>query len=340
MLRKSQSKKLSFTASALALTLTLAACGSGDGKDGDTQTLRVGVIYAPAVPIVKCGLTPLSENKELSDAGLKIETIDSSQLGAENELLQQASSGELDIALAAGSTLATVFNIPELEMFEAYYLYDTPADVVRVRNTDVAKAAFDKLPAKAKLTAVGNPWLYGERHMFGSKALRGPKDFKGLKLRVPDTKISIGSAKALGASPTPTTYAELYLALQQGIVDAAEAPLSVIAAESFNEASKYVSLTGHLITAASPLINNETWDSLSAKQQTVVEKAFDETAKSISDCVAADDKKAMDSWKKDGKPEIVNDVDRDSLKALAEAAYSKDFSWSADYKKLIEELNE
>src|SRR5699024_2971361 len=106
-------------------------------------------------------------------------------------------------------------------------------DVARVRETDVAEGAFDILDDKANLHSVGNPWLYGERHIFGNRELKGSDDFNALKLRVPETDISIESARALGADPTPTAYSELYLGLQQGIVDAGEAPLSVIDAESF-----------------------------------------------------------------------------------------------------------
>lgn len=326
-------------AGALTSTLGLAACSSGSDDGGqETRTLRAGVIYTPTVPIVECGLKPLADNKDLKDVGIKIQTTDSGQLGAENELLEQASSGELDIALAAGSTLSTVFGIPELSMFETYYLYDTPEDIARVRETDVANEAFGKLADEANLEAVGTPWLYGERHVFGNKALRTPEDFKGLKLRVPETEVSVASARALGASPTPTAYSELYLGLQQGIVDAAEAPLSTIKAESFHEPSDYINLTGHLISAASPLVNSDTWKGLSDEQRDAIEKAFTAAADDIAACVEKADAAALEEWKESGDPKIVDDVDRDALRKLAEDAYSSGFEWSDSYVKLLDEL--
>jgi TRAP-type transport system periplasmic protein len=339
-------RRIPAIAGGVAVACLLAACGGSDqegaGGGGDsveTVTLRAGVIYNPSVPIVRCGLEPLAEDEGLAAAGVEIQTTDSSQLGAENELLEQASSGELDIALAAGSTLATVFGIPQLEMFEAYYLYDSVEDIQRVRETEVADAAWGVLADEANLEAVGTPWLYGERHVFGNTAVRGPDDFEGLKLRVPATDISIASAQALGASPTPTAYAELYLAIQQGIVDAAEAPLSVIAAESFDEPSSYINLTGHLISAASPLINGDTWASLSADQQEAVEVAFGAVAEDIAACVAEDDAAAVEEWESTGSIEIVDDVDREALAELAEAAYSEGFPWSEDYVALLDELD-
>lgn len=327
---------------AVAFTLTaaagLAACSSS--ADDDTRVLRAGVIYTPSVPIVRCGLEPLAENEDLAAAGLQIQTTDSGQLGAENDLLEQASGGELDIALAAGSTLATVFGVAELEMFESYYLYDSVDDIARVRETAVAEEAFAKLADSANLQAVGTPWLYGVRHVFGNKELRVPADFDGLKLRVPETEISVASARALGASPTPTAYSELYLALQQGIVDAAEAPLSVIQAESFDEPSKFVSLTGHLISAASPLVNNDAWQSLSSDQQEALTEAFDQAATDIAECVEEADAEALDAWEEAGSPTVIEDVDRAALRELAEETYSSGFSWSDAYVALLEELDE
>lgn len=340
MILNTRSTRLRATAiaSAIACFGSLAACSTSG--DSDTRTLRAGVIYAPAVPMVKCGLEPLSDNEQLKDAGLEIRTTDSGQLGAENELLEQASSGELDIALAAGSTLATVFGIPELEMFEAYYLYDSVEDIARVRETKIAEEAFRKLTDKGNLQAVGTPWLYGERHIFGNQKLQRPADFDGLKLRVPETEISVASARALGASPTGTAYSELYLALQQGIVDAAEAPLSVIEAESFDEPAKVVNLTGHLFTAASPLVNNDVWTSLTEEQRTALDEAFSEAAETIAACVKKDDAAALAKWEKAGTPQVNEDVDRDALRKLAEQAYSEGFSWSDKYVELLDELNE
>lgn len=331
-------RRLASVGALTSLACALAGC-SGSPGDSDTRTLRAGVIYAPSVAIVRCGLDPLADDERLSDAGIEIQTTDSAQLGSEDELIQQASTGELDIALAAGSTLATEFGIPELEMFEAYYLYETVEDVSRARNSKIGQEVWGRLPDEANLQPVGDPWLYGERHIFGNEALREPEDFKGVKFRVPETDISIASARALGASPTPIAYAELYLGLQQGIVDVAEAPLNVIKAESFDEPSSYINLTGHLITAASPLINNDAWTSLSAEQRDVVTTALSEASQRVADCVAEDDEKALAEWKEAGDLEVVEDVDKEALRSLAEEAYSQGQPWSESYKLLLKELH-
>lgn len=320
-----------------SLLLGLAGCG-GAGSADSTTTLMAGVIYNPDVPIVSCGLSALEENTSLSELGIEIQTTDSAQLGGENELLEQAGTGELDIAFAAGSTLATVFGIPELEMFEAYYLYDEVDDLARVRDTEIATEAFGKLPDEAGVYAVGDPWLYGERHVFGNVEINSADDFVGVKYRVPETDISIKSAEALGASPTTTAYSELYMALQQGIVDTAEAPLSVMFAESLNEPSSYLNMTGHLITASSPLVNASRYDALSSEQQDGLTTAMSEAAAITNDCVEEEDADALAEMEASPDIEINDDVDRDALRQMVEESYKNDFVWSDDYSSLLEEL--
>lgn len=339
-MRTNQTTKRLLMMAAIPSAAGLALVGCGSATTGsDTQTLRVGVIYNPDVPLVSCGLSEMGVEDDLASVGIEMQTTDSAQLGGENELLEQASTGELDVAFAAGSTLATVFGIPELEMFEAYYLYDDVDDVTRVRDTDIAAEAFGKLPSEAGVHAVGNPWLYGERHVFGNVELRSVEDFSGVKYRVPETDISIKSAEAIGASPTTTAYSELYMALQQGIVDTAEAPLSVMHAESLNEPSDYLNMTGHLISGSSPLINANRWDGLSDEQQTVLTDSLNAGAERTRDCVEQEDAEALATFEESSDIEVIHDIDKDGFRERAEETYSNDFSWSGKYVELLEELD-
>ncbi|WP_162321560.1 TRAP transporter substrate-binding protein DctP [Nesterenkonia haasae] len=321
-------------------SLLVAACGNGGGDDGDTTTLRAGTIYDPSVPVVECGLEELANSPELEEVGLEIEVFASAQLGGESELLEQASSGELDIALGIGSVVASTFGIPGPAMFEAYYLYDSVDDVERVQDTDVAEEIWQTVEDEANLVSMGTPWLYGERHIFGSEPITGPESMNGTTLRVPNTDISRDSADALGADVATTEYDELFLALQQGVVDVAEAPLPNINAESFDEVSDYVSLTRHLITTHGVLINADIWDGLSEEQHDVLSEQTDELAASVAECLEAEEQEALDEWAEAGTPEVIEDVDRDAMADLVQELYSDGYEWSDDYVELLEELGE
>ncbi len=299
--------------------------------------LRLGLIYTPAVPIIQCGANPLVEDQALKDLGLDITVIHSAQLGGENDMAQQVSSGQLEMSISASSILASW--IEDLAVFETYYLYDDVDQAFAAYETGVADELFKELRDVANIQMLGKPWLYGQRHVFGAKALRTPADFEGLKLRVPQTSVSIAGAQSLGASPTPTAYSELYLALQQGIVDAAEAPASVAMAELFYEPAEYFNKTGHLISAAPVYINANIYDAMSAEQQEALNSAVAAAAENVRKCVEEADAAAYESWAESGAVEIVDDVDLDALRTKARAFFGENFPWSDTYKSLRAELS-
>lgn len=304
----------------------------------DTTTLRLGLIFGPQAPIVECGAMPLTEDPSLREAGINIQVIHSAQLGGENDMVHQVSSGQLEITGGTASILAAY--LEDLSVLEAYYLYENVDQVLTIHQTDTAQALFEELREIANMRQIGAPWLYGERHIFGNRALRTVEDFQGLRLRVPETTVSIESARALGASPTPTAYSELYLALQQGIVDAAEAPASIVYAESFYEPAPYFNKTGHLITAFPVVINEQVWQGLSEAQQNSLNVAFTQAADRVRECVETADQDAYETWRADGTIEIVEDINIEALRGLAEAHFSEGFSWSGTYRELLAELRE
>ncbi|WP_340107818.1 TRAP transporter substrate-binding protein DctP [Pikeienuella sp. HZG-20] len=321
-----------WTAAATALTAAL----TGGQAVAEPVEAQIGMIFSPAAPMVRCGADFVAADAALKEAGLNFTVVHSSQLGSEVEMVQQVSSGELEATIGTASILGSY--VDGLSVLETYYLYDTVDDVIKVHATDVAGKLFDELLEVANIRRIGEPWLYGERHIFGKKALREPADFEGLRLRVPQTSVSIAGAQSLGASPTPTTYGELYLSLQQGIVDAAEAPAAVANAESFHEPSDYFNKTGHLITAVPMIVNEDFWRSLTPEQRTALNEAATAAAASVRKCVEEADEEAYAEWRESGAVEIVDDVNREALKANARAFFSDGFDWSPVYVDLIAEL--
>ena len=295
-----------------------------------------GSIFAPSVPLVQCGAIPMSEDTALKDAGFDLAVIHSAQLGSENQLAEQISSGELEMATITSSILAAW--VENLAVLETYYLYDTVDQAMKVYDTPTAQEVLAELLEVANIRVVGHPWLYGERNVFGKKEIKAPADFEGLRLRVPETFVSIEGAKSLGSQPTPVAYSELYLALQQGIVDAAEAPLAVIAAESFDEPADYVMMTRHLITAQPFVVNEDFWQSLSEDQQAALTKAVDEGSQRVLDCAAEADAAALKEWEASGDVTVVTDLDREAMKAKAQAYFSDGFPFSETYKNLLQDL--
>lgn len=302
-----------------------------------TVEATLGSQFSPTVPAIACGAMPMAEDPALLAAGITLNVVHSSQLGSENQLAEQLASGELEMAPITSSVLAAW--VENLAVLEAYYLYENVDQVMAVYQTETAKALLAELLEVANVRVVGAPWLYGERHVFGKSAIDGPADFSGMRLRVPETFVSIEGAKSLGAQPTPVSYSELYLALQQGIVDAAEAPIAVIAAESFDEPAQYVNLTRHLITAQPFVVSEPFWQELNAEQQAALEGAVVAASERVRACVGEAEDKALAAWKADGEVEVHTPADRSEIRTAARAYFSKGLPFSETYNQLVEELN-
>lgn len=293
-----------------------------------------GILFGPTTPFVACGGNPMAE--ELADAGFDISVVHSAQLGSENQMAEQVSFGELEMAVITSSIFAAWSE--NISVLETYYLYDNVDQVMKVYTTPTAQALMDELLEVANVRVVGSPWLYGVRNVFGMKEIHGPDDFSGMRLRVPETPVSIEGAKSLGAQATPVAYSELYLALQQGIVDGAEAPIPIIGLESFDEPAEYVAMTRHLITAAPFVVNEDFWQSLSAEEQEALTTAATSASERVRECVDTAEAETLAKWKENGEVTVIEDLDVEAIKAKAREHFSSGLPYSETYVKLLEDL--
>ena len=323
-------------AMAAVFALTLTACSS-ESESSDNVRLKVGDIFAIGVPINSCGIQPMAEDDRLAEVGIELDVIPGAQLGTEHEMARQVSLGQLDMGFASGGVLAEF--IPELEVFETYGLYESVDAMYEVTYGPTAVGLYDQLRDEHNMRRIG-AWLYGERHILANRAIRNSQDLDGVRLRVPESPVSIAGAKAIGATPTPVAYAEIYGALDQGVVDATEAPLAVMASEGWAEtkSAKYINLTNHLISHVTVLINEKKWSSLSEEQQKVLEDLTKEKETAVRECVEKNDKEALAEWKSSKTVVVVDDVDQDEMRDKARAYFSTGFTWSDTFLDLLEEI--
>ncbi len=139
------------------------------------------------------------------------------------------------------------------------------------RNSEL----FDEL-AQGYTDASGNHIVamtyYGARHVTSNKPILTPADMDGLKIRVPNAPLYMMFPEATGANPTPIAFAEVYLALQQGTVDAQENPLPTIQAKKFYEVQSDINLTGHITDALLTIVGGPTWDSLDEADRAALDR--------------------------------------------------------------------
>src|SRR5690606_24079490 len=116
-----------------------------------------------------------------------------------------------------------------------------------------------------------------------TRPIETPEDLKGLKLRTPGSAMRIAAFTELGAAPTPMSLGDVYVAMRQGALDGQENPMSVIEEFSFHEVQKYISLTNHVYTPISLVMNGRAFDALSEEQQQAVIAAAEVAAKATHD---------------------------------------------------------
>ncbi len=204
-------------------------------------------------------------------------------------------------------------------------------------SAEVREALFSPLPAKGmRILAF---WENGFRHITNNgRPIVKPEDLKGLKLRVPGGVWRVKMFKAYGANPAPMPLAEVYSALQSGVMDAQENPFPQIWSAKLHEVQKYLSLTGHVYTPAYLMVSEAFWQKLPADVRAAIEKI----AVEMGD-VARREGERLDRelQEKMAQGTKINEVDKDAFIKASAAVYDefgKEVPGGAPLMKLIQSL--
>lgn len=314
--------------------LVLTAC-SPAASPAEPVTLSLGNVLTETHPWNKCGMAELEKSLEAAGVGIEIDLFPAGQTQADTqEQLDALQSGSLDLTLAGPAQLAT--RLEKLNIFDAAYLFETPDQLLSVTNGEIGQELFEELREASGLRVLSTGY-YGTRHVTANKAVRSPDDLTGVKMRVIDAPLWIANGEALGATPTAVAFAELYLALQQGVVDAQENPLPTIAAQKFLEVQSHISLTGHNVGAESIVVSDGAWDRLSEAQQTALAAAAKAGADAATKCVADEEEALLAEWSDAGSGvTVVSDVDLTAFQDRAQPILLAEFGdvWGDLYERI------
>ncbi|MFC4557838.1 DctP family TRAP transporter solute-binding subunit [Virgibacillus kekensis] len=293
-----------------ALILVLAACGgNANGEDGST-TLKLAHSGSEThqYHIAAKKFKELVEEK--TDGKVAIEIHPNATLGSEGEVIEQVMGGSVDMTMvAADSALANT--IPEMNVFGIPYLFKDREHVYGVLDGEIGSDLLE-LAADKNMKGLGY-WEVGFRHLTNNKReIHTPEDVKGLRVRVQPAPVWKAHMKALGASPTPVAFNELYSALDQGVVDGQENPLPTISSMKFYEVQKYVALTAHTYTPAVALMNDGIWKDLSEEDQKLIQEAVAETAEYQRQYLADKEQEIIDMLKEEGV--TITEPDREAFR--------------------------
>ena len=265
----------------------------------------------------------------------EIKVFHSSQLGSDEQMMRGIKIGAPEMFLPS-----TVMSTAEQKfgVFEMPYIIVSRAHMKKVADSKPAQSAlFEGLPAKGM--RILGVWENGFRHITNNvRPIVKPDDLKGIKLRVPGGVWRVKMFKDYGANPSPMPLAEVYSALQSGVMDAQENPFPQIASAKFHEVQKFLSLSGHVYTPAYLVIGEESWAKLPKDVQSTLAKiAWDmgDFARSEGERL---DKELMSKLV---PPMKANEVDKEAFIKGSAAIYEefgKEVPGGADLIKLVQTL--
>jgi TRAP-type transport system periplasmic protein len=245
----------------------------------------------------------------------KVVVYGSSQLGGDKEMLQKLKLGTIDMALP--STVMTS-EVDMYGIFELPYIVKDREHMKRIEK-EVFWPSIAPLTEKKGLKVLA-VWENGYRHITNNKRpIRVPADLKGLKLRVPEGKWRVKMFQDYGANPSPMKFSELFTALQTGVMDGQENPLTQIYSAKLQEVQKYLSLSGHVYTPAFVTVGVRRFNALPADVRKILEDTAKETQPFVYATAAKADTDLLAKLKQEGM--AVNEVDKEAFIAASKPIY-------------------
>ncbi|MEM5494898.1 sialic acid TRAP transporter substrate-binding protein SiaP [Hoeflea sp. AS16] len=247
--------------------------------------------------------------KEKTDGRVNITVFPASSLGKESEINEGLTIGSVDM-IYTGPNFAErdygpiaisdyPFMLKDFDHWKAY------------RDSDLFKDLSEGYKNATGHTVMGITW-YGYRHVTSNFPITKPEDMKGLKIRVPDSPVMVMFPNAVGANPTPIAFSEVYLALQQGVVDAQENPLPTIQFKKFYEVQSNINLTGHIGNSLIVVVASTAMDQL-GDDAAIVDSVIKDALAQSSDEIAQSEVDLV-QWFRD-KGIQVNEVDKAAFQA-------------------------
>ena len=283
---------LRFVYSFLCVVILSVFVHAGQGN----RVLRLAHGLDVQHPVHKAMEFMAEEVSERSGGSLKVVIYPSEQLGNEKECIEALQLGYL--AMTKISTGAMESFVPDFKIFGIPYLFRDSEHFWKVCNGQIGK---DLLAAGESVRLKGLCYYdAGARSFYAGKPINTPADLAGLKVRVMSSPMAFDMVSAMGGSPTPISWGELYTSLDQGVVDAAENnPPSLLTSRHY-EISRYYSLDEHLRLPDMLVISTRVWKSLSDEHKKVLQEAIDLSVDYQRKIWKQAEESAMEVFKEDG----------------------------------------
>ncbi len=309
----------------------LAALAVSVGLAQAQTKLKWAHVYETSEPFHTESVWAAEEIRKRTNGKYQIDVFPASQLGKETDINQGLTLGTVDMIISGSSFAARSF--PPIGVTYYPFTFRSPEHLLAYTKSDVFKEMAAGYAEKTGHQIVAVTY-YGTRHTSSNRPIKSCADMKGLKMRVPDVPAYLAMPRSCGANTAPIAFAEVYLALQNGTVEAQENPLTTIEAKKFYEVQKHIVLTGHIVDHLNTVIAKGLWDKLSADERKIFGDVAQEAAARATKQIQASEQKLVQFFKDKGL--TVTEIDRaEYLAAVQKGVTFEQFGYrKADWDKI------
>src|SRR6187401_1910892 len=273
------------------------------------QKLKWAHVYETSEPYHTESVWAAAEIKKRTNGKFDIEVFPASTLGKETDINQGLTLGTVDMIISGPSFAARSY--PRLGISYYPFIFRDADHLIAYSKSPIFAEMVEEFRKKTGIQILAYTY-YGARQTTAQKPFTDCAGMKGLKIRVPDVPAYTATPKACGANPTPIAFAEVYLALQNGTVDAQENPLTTIEAKKFYEVQKHIVLTGHIVDHLNTIVSGGLWKKLSEEDRKIFTDVTQEAAAKATGEIKVNEAKLVDFFKQKGL--TVTEVNKDEFR--------------------------
>lgn len=272
------------------------------------------------------------EVREKTSGEVVIRIYPDAQLGSQRESMELMQNGALDMVKSNAAEMESfgaaysIFNLP--------YLFRDKEHLFKVEEGDIGREILNS----TKMSGFVGLTYYdaGARSLYAKKQIRSPSDLKGMKVRVQPSPSAIAMVKALGGNPTPLAYGELYTALQQGVVDAAENNIPSFSLSRHSEVAKFFSLDEHTMVPDVLVVSTKTLDKLTPEQQQILYKAAANSSELMKKLWVQSEEKERAVAEKAGV--VFSNVDKEPFVQAVQLIYTEITNSNPELNSMVERI--
>jgi len=287
--------------------------------------IKLGHVIAPSEPIHQAFERMAQRVKDRTKGRVEIQVYPNSQLGSNKDTYEQARMGA-PVMVHIDPGYASELGDVDIGILNGPFLYDSWEQAKKLLAAPLVQKINDNIRQRGNLRILSWGYYFGSRHVISDRGYPTPADIKGRKVRVPPNPMWVETFKAMGAVPTPLQWSEVYSGLAQGVVDAAEAPLSTLYGSKLFEVKKVVTLTGHFKAVTGVGIGEGYFQSLPKDIQQIIQEEAEEGGRWVAPITLQKEDEFKQTLAKGGVTFV--QADADAYRKATAATYNAFPKWT------------